>query len=132
VTTGPVRQVTPDELARYFAKHHLDRFDRWQPRKVWDEPPKAKTIYVDPQQTGVTQRTGPNERRTFGMGTAEPTEVITGPRQVSLAMAPRRQAGRPALIPRALSVRRLALCLILSPWQPHQCVMAGHRHTRAN
>lgn len=79
VRHGPVRRVAPDELARYFARHDLDRFDRWQPRKVWDQPPKAKTIYVDPQQTGATQRTGPNERQTFGMGTAEPTEVITDP-----------------------------------------------------
>ncbi len=40
-----VRPVTPAELAQHFAVHRIDRFHRWQPRKVWDRQPKSKIVY---------------------------------------------------------------------------------------
>ncbi len=74
LTRGAVRPVTPAELAEYFHTHGVDRFDRWQAKKVWDEKPKAKKVYVPADGTGVSQG-GTN----VGAGASEPVEVITEP-----------------------------------------------------
>lgn len=74
ITQGPVRPVTPAELAEYFHQHGVDRFDRWQSRKVWDKRPKAKTVYVPTDGVGVGQGRGGTN---VGSGASEPVEVIT-------------------------------------------------------
>lgn len=79
IVDGRVRFVTPAELAEYFDKHNLDRLDRWQSRKVWDEPPKARTVYVEADRTSTGRAATAAARDVVGMGTSEKAEVITDP-----------------------------------------------------
>ncbi len=69
---GQVDTVIGAELADYFQRHGVDRFEQWRFRKVWDEKPQARKVYRQADRV-----VGPG----VGMGTAEPGEVITNPGQ---------------------------------------------------
>ena len=74
VTDARVQLVGGEELAIYLQQHQIERFDRWRFRKVWDERPKAKKVYVRTDGRGVQQGgTG------AGVSSSEPVEVITDP-----------------------------------------------------
>jgi len=72
---GPVRRPTARQLVAYFQQHEIDRFHRFQPRKVWDERPKARKVYETASSSGSSDRRGGG----VGIGAAEPREVITDP-----------------------------------------------------
>lgn len=73
VDDGPVRKVSPAELAQWVQRHEIERFEQWRFRKVWDRDPKAKKVYVGADGRAASTDTGGE----IGAGTAEPVEVIT-------------------------------------------------------
>jgi hypothetical protein len=79
LSDGAVRQVGPAELAEYFARHRIERFDRWQSKKVWDEQPVARKDYVPaggPMSGGATRTP---DGGGAAVGSYNPREVIVNP-----------------------------------------------------